>query len=128
VFDGLYVYKISHAAYPNDYVKDSRWAAAVRAQESATGQSKIWMATLAPGWDDTRSGCQADTRVYSAPHRVERGDGAFYRATYDAAMASGPDWLWINSFNEWIEGTYIEPGEQYGDRYLQLTGELVGGW
>jgi hypothetical protein len=128
VFDGLSVYKVSHAAYSDDYVKDSRWAAAVRAQERATGQAKIWVATLTPGWDDTRSGCQPDTRVPSASHRREREDGAFYRATYAAAVASGADWLWINSFNEWIEGTYIEPSEQYGDRYLQLTGELVGGW
>ena len=27
VFDGMWVYKVSHAAYPNDYVKASRWAA-----------------------------------------------------------------------------------------------------
>jgi hypothetical protein len=49
-----------------------------------------------------------------------------YRATFDAALASQPDGLWINSFNEWVEGTYIEPGVQYGERYLQLTRELTG--
>ena len=40
-------------------------------------------------------------------------------------MASNPDWLLITSFNEWVEGTYIEPGILYGDHYLQMTRELI---
>jgi hypothetical protein len=36
-------------------------------------------------------------------------------------LASRPDWLWVNSFNEWVEGTYVEPSALYGDLYLQLT-------
>ena len=125
VFDGLYVYKITHAAYPDDYVKASRWAAGVRRAEAQFGQPRLWMATISPGWDDLRSGCQPDVRVPSAPHKRDREDGAYYRATFDAAMGSDPDWIWINSFNEWIEGTYIEPGRRYGDRYLEITRELV---
>lgn len=125
VFDGLYVYKITHAAYPDDYVKASRWAGNVRRMEAQLGQPRLWMATISPGWDDLRSGCQPDVRVPSAPHKRHRDDGAYYRATLDAALASEPDWIWINSFNEWIEGTYIEPGRLYGDRYLQITRELA---
>lgn len=124
-FDGLFVYKFSHAAYPNDYVKASRWAANARAWEGRTGLPKLWMATISPGWDDRRAGCRPDVRVPSAPHRVERAGGAFYRATFESALASNPDWLWINSFNEWVEGTYIEPGAQYGDTYMQITRELI---
>ncbi len=58
-------------------------------------------------------------------HKREREDGAFYSATFEAALASQPDGLWINSFNEWVEGTYIEPSQQYGERYLQLTREFA---
>jgi len=125
VFDGLYVYKITHADYPDDYVKASRWAADVRKWEAITGATKIWMATISPGWDDRRSTCKTDIRVASKPHKRERGDGAFYRATYEAALASSPDWLWINSFNEWVEGTYIESSVKYGDRAMQLTSEFA---
>ncbi len=128
VFDGLYVYKITHAAYPNDYLKDARWAANVRAWQQRTGQPKLWGATVSPGWDDLRSPCRADVRVPSAPHKMDRQDGAFYRATFEAALQSAPDFLWVNSFNEWVEGTYIEPSVQYGDRYLALTRELVSGF
>ncbi|HOG46722.1 MAG TPA: glycoside hydrolase family 99-like domain-containing protein [Anaerolineae bacterium] len=124
-FDGLYVYKVVHAAYPAGYRKASSWAAAVRGWEQRTGQRKLWWGTITPGWDDTRSTCMADIRAPSQAFRVDRADGAFYRATYDAAMASAPDGLWINSYNEWVEGSYIEPSEQYGERCLQITGELV---
>ena len=125
VFDGLYVYKITHSTAPNDYVKDSRWASSVRNWEQRTGQPKYWMATVMPGWDDLRSKCRADLRGGVPVHKADRQGGAFYRATFDAAMASSPDWLWVNSINEWVEGTYIEPSEQYGDIYLQITGELA---
>jgi len=126
VFDGLYVYKVTHAEWPDDYLKDSRWAANVRRWEQKTGQRKLWWGTLTPGWDDLRAGCKPDIRVPSQPHKRARDDGAMYRAPFDAALASQPDGLWINSFNEWVEGTYIEPSVQYGERYLQLTGELAG--
>jgi len=123
-FDGLYVYKIVHADYPQAYLKASSWAASVRAWEQKTGSRKLWWGTISPGWDDTRSTCMADLRVPSKVFRIDRADGAFYRATFDAAAASGPDGLWVNSFNEWVEGTYVEPSERYGDRYLQLAREL----
>jgi hypothetical protein len=125
VFDGLYVYKVTHAAYPDDYVKASRWAGNVRAWQERTGKQKLWIGTVMPGWDDLRSGCQADVRIPSTPHRRDREGGAFYRATFEAALASNPDWLWVNSFNEWVEGSYIEPSQQYGDTYLGLTRELA---
>jgi hypothetical protein len=125
IFDGLYVYKITHADYPNDYLKAARWANAVRQWQATTGKPKLWFGTISPGWDDTRSTCQADVRVPSKPHKIDRQDGAFYQATFNAAMQSNPDGLWINSFNEWVEGSYLEPSVQYGDRYLKLTGDLV---
>jgi len=31
----------------------------------------------------------------------------------------------LSSFNEWVEGTYIEPSVRYGDKYMEMTRELV---
>ncbi|NOX60538.1 MAG: hypothetical protein GXP42_01095 [Chloroflexi bacterium] len=125
VFDGLWVYKVTHAAYPNDYVKARRWAARVRSWAQKTGRPKLWVGTVMPGWDDRRAGCRPDIRVPSAPFARARDNGAFYRATFDAALKSNPDLLWVNSFNEWVEGSYIEPSQMYGDLYLNLTRELA---
>jgi hypothetical protein len=125
VFDGLYVFKISHANSLHDYQKSPRWGDKVRVWAVQTGQPKLWLATISPGWDDLRSICQADVRVANTPHRLNRADGAVYEASFQAAMASQPDWLIVSSFNEWVEGSYIEPGVQYGDQYLQMTGEFV---
>lgn len=125
VFDGLYVFKISHAAYPHDYRKSARWGRQVRRWAEQTGQPKLWIATISPGWDDLRSGCRADVRVENQPHRLDRADGTIYEATLQSALDSNPDWLIVSSFNEWVEGSYIEPSEQYGRKYLELTAEFV---
>jgi len=121
VFDGLWVYKVFHAAYPNDFLKASTWAARTRSY----GANKLWVATISPGWDDRNAGCRPDIRVPSQPFVKPRADGNTYRATFNAAMKSNPDLLWVNSFNEWVEGTYIEPSQYYGVLYLNLTREMA---
>ncbi len=125
VFDGLWLYNVTHASSPNDYVKAPRWAQNVRAWEQRTGQPKLWIATLMPGSDDSRARCKQDVRAPAPPRVRAREGGNFYRATYNAAVGSNPDLLWVNSFNEWVEGTYIEPSQFYGDTYLSLTQELA---
>ena len=125
VFDGLYVFKISHATALHDYRRSPRWGGWVRAWAKETNQAKLWIATISPGWDDLRSTCRPDIRVQNTPHRLERANGATYEATFQAALNSNPDWLIVGSFNEWVEGTYIEPSERYGDQYLHLTRDFI---
>ncbi len=109
----------------DDYVKASRWAANARKWEASTGKTKIWIGTISPGWMTGDRAARPTSAWPARPHKKERSDGAFYRATYNAAIASSPDWIWINSFNEWVEGSYIEPSEKYGDQAMQLTREFA---
>ncbi len=84
--------------------------------------AKIFAATVQPGYDDRLLPDRGGGQVQ------ERMDGDTYRATFEAALASDPDWIFITSWNEWWETTQIEPSQTYGDLYLQITREYVDRW
>lgn len=121
VFDGLYTYRVVHKGLPQAYLKLPRYAQQVRAQGAGLGRQMLWVATIMPGWDDERSNCMPNVRVPAPVFKRDRENGAFYRATFDTALSTVPDILYVNSFNEWVEGHYIEPSATYGDLYLNLT-------
>jgi hypothetical protein len=110
-FDGLHMYTISWSS--NVSATESQWAGSTRSQGG------LWVATAMPGWDNTYT-------QQSERYIRERQDGAFYRETFSAAAASAPDVILITSWNEWWEGTHIEPSNNYGDFYLNLTRDLIG--
>lgn len=112
VFDGHHLYSIAWS--PDVALTLSDWATRVR----RAGADKYWVATVMPGYDDTRT-TRADRFARS------RANGDFYRATWNAAMQSHPDLVVVTSFNEWVEGSMIEPSASYGNMYLNLTRELA---
>ena len=125
LFDGLYVYRIDHRDYPQSWLKQPRWAAALRAVESQGNLplGGLYFAdTIAAGFDDTRSvNLPGDLRS-SAPHFArDRQGGAYYADTFAVTSQTGGDFMFVKSFNEWVEGTEIEPGTSYGDAYLNQT-------
>jgi hypothetical protein len=85
--------------------------------------------TIAAGFDDMKSvNAPGDLRS-DAPHFArDRQGGQYYRETYNSALYTGGDFLLVKSFNEWIEGTEIEPGKSYGDLYMNLTCEFANGY
>ena len=79
----------------------------------------LYVATVSPGYDDTKIPDPART----APV-VPRGDaGERYLASWEAALGAQPDWVMITSWNEWFEGTAIEPSIGPGDLALRQTAE-----
>jgi hypothetical protein len=52
---------------------------------------------------------------------TDRAGGAYYDRSWQAAIGSTPNWIVVTSFNEWPEGTYIEPSAAYGGQYLGAT-------
>jgi len=40
-------------------------------------------------------------------------------------MAADPHWVLVTSFNEWHEGSEVEPSLEYGSKYIELTGEFA---
>jgi hypothetical protein len=116
VFDGHHLYNIAWASDPARTLAD--WGSRVRRYASERNLWRLWVATAMPGFNNSSIQRQA-------PLVVGRQGGAYYRQTWAAAMASRPDWIVVTSFNEWVEGSMIEPSVSYGNLYLDITRELA---
>lgn len=126
LFDGLYVYRIDHQVAPRSWLKQPALAASLRAVAEKHGTQLYFADTIAPGFDDVRSTSLhgLDIRVPAPRFRRDRRNGEYYRETFSVTPRTNGDLLLVKSFNEWVEGTAIEPGTTYGDLYLNLTCEL----
>ncbi len=81
-------------------------------------KGKISTITVFPGYDDTK--------IRHPGMKLDRDGGRLYQTLWRAAADAGPDWVLITSFNEWHEGSEIEPSLELGDRYLTLTADGAG--
>lgn len=117
VFDGLYLYNVRDGVF--SAADMARWAGEVRQWNQDHAAAHLWVATVLPGYDDSRSVDEDEAIV-----RSRRG-GETYRDSWATAANSDPDWIAIRSYNEWTHCTHIEPSVEYGRTYLQLTSELA---
>ncbi len=107
-FDGVYTYDI--VTYPGGMFR--------RFCTEAHAKHLICAPSVGPGYDAIRGD--------GDPRKKPRRNGATYDAMWRSAIASGADRVTITSFNEWHEGTQIEPAApaaRRGDyRYLSYNG------
>lgn len=89
----------------------------VSVRKLAEGYGVLFAATVLPGYDDTH--------VRQPGLAYPRDGGETYRKTWEAALLSHADWVLICSWNEWHEGSEIEPSVEYGDLYIRLTAEYA---
>jgi hypothetical protein len=116
VFDGHHLYSVTWRPATDMAYTANKFAKRVRDFAARVGAPKIYVATVMPGYNDTKTG-------RGNAFAVSREDGAYYARSWQAAIGASPDWVVITSFNEFPEGTYIEPSQAYGSRYLDLTGQ-----
>jgi hypothetical protein len=117
VFDGLHLYMVTWRVNTNPMYTATKMRKRVDDYNERHSSQRIWIATAMPGYDDTHIAGRPDPYLY--PRSPE-----YYRSTWEAAIASTPEIVVITSFNEWREGTMIEPSVTYGNTYLDLTREL----
>jgi hypothetical protein len=96
--------------------RDTMLDARLLATSDPTGPH-LTVATVSPGYDDTNLRGDLNAVVPRGPA------GERYIATWDSAIAAQPDWVLITSWNEWFEGTHIEPSVGNGDLALRQTAE-----
>ncbi|NTW01969.1 MAG: hypothetical protein HGA19_11880 [Oscillochloris sp.] len=113
VYDALYYFDITWESKPGAAM--ASYAGRLDKYNKANGQSRPFVATVMPGYNDIK---------FRNGHSRDRQGGDYYRGTWDTAAKYNAQAVVLTSFNEFFEGSHIEPSEQFGDLYLQLTKEL----
>ena len=117
VFRGVHVYNITKEIQGMTPGAIAAWGRTDYTQIVAStlpGDPSI--TTIIPGYNDSK----ASTSKLARPI-TERFNGETYKALWGAAIEANPDWLLLTSWNEWHEGTQIEPSYEYGALYTDLT-------
>ena len=112
-FDGFYTYFATDGFTYGSTI--SNWP---KLAEWAQQNGKIFIPSVGPGYIDLR------IRPWNNVNTRDRENGAYYDREFAAAIAVRPPVISITSFNEWHEGTQIEPAvpKQIADfKYLDYT-------
>lgn len=101
-FDGAYTYFAAVGFTPGSQPRN--WQ---RIKEELARSGKKFVPAVGPGYDDTL------IRPWNAHNVRPRQQGGYYDAMWQAALDLGPHAVSITSYNEWGEGTQIEPAVPY---------------
>ncbi|MCX5646950.1 MAG: glycoside hydrolase family 99-like domain-containing protein [Phycisphaerae bacterium] len=120
VFDGVHTYNTAGSVAGRSLADLETWAAGTYPSwvQLADGADKISTITIIPGYDDTK--------IRKPGLAVGRFNSDLYRTQWEQAIAADPHWVIVTSFNEWHEGSEIEPSLQFGTKYIELTGQFAG--
>ena len=127
-FDGFYTYFAS-----SRFSYGANWEHWADLAGFAKKFSLLFVPSVGPGYMDTR------IRAWNSRNTAEREGGGDYQRGWRTAVTAGCEVVSITSFNEWGEGTMIEPAISYNysgynyqyyhkdnhQLYLQLTKSWV---
>ena len=93
---------------------------------AAFARAHAWLLVpcVGPGYADLR------VRPWNTANQRDRERGGYYDRQWEAALAARPPLVGVTSYNEWHEGTQIEPARPFamaGFTYLDY-GDLGSGW
>lgn len=74
------------------------------------------------GWDNTpRMGDRSRIVAGATPEKF----GHFMRQLLANAVRDGAPFVFVNAWNEWAEGAYLEPDERHGHAYLEQLAAVI---
>ena len=119
VFDGLHTYNTAGQIRQKPTAEVRQWAEAAYPHwvGLADKARRISTLTVIPGYDDTK--------IREPGLAVPRHGGRSYGVQWEEAIRADPHWVLITSFNEWHEGSEIEPSREHGRAYLDATAALA---
>ena len=97
VLDTYFASPISWGATPHNWKTADSFAAA---------HGLLFAPSVGPGYVDTR------VRPWNVQATKARTGNGYYDNEWKSAIAANARWIGITSFNEWHEGTQIEPASQ----------------
>ena len=87
------------------------------------GNKKIFRGTFV-SWDNSaRRGEKGTIYKNTSPNQFEKH---FYNL-FEKAKRNGDQFVFINAWNEWAEGAYLEPDKRYGYQYLESIKRSIDG-
>lgn len=99
-FDGIYSY---FAAEGFSYGSSVRhWGSMC---QFCAQQHMVCSLSVGPGYNDSL------IRPWNHQNHKSRQDGEYYAFMWSSALKAKPNWISITSYNEWGEGTQIEPAK-----------------
>ncbi len=119
LFDGVHTYNVCGWVKGKSPAELRPFAAKQfeKAVALARKHGRLSCITVIPGYNDTK--------IRTPGLDTKRHDGQTYRILWEEAMKADPDWVLITSWNEWHEGSEIEPSWEDGDKYIKLTKEYA---
>lgn len=120
-FDGLHSYVLAPYVTGKSPAEITAYTDLNYPKWKARVGDRIYCATVMPGFDDT----QVPGRPPPRPLVRRAGTGTF-DALWRAAIKTDPDWVLVTSFNEWHEGSEVEPSREYGDLFLHRNRRWSG--
>lgn len=93
----------------------------------ATSPRGRWHESVMPGWDNTaRRAHRATIFLGSTPERY----GSWLAEAIEREHAwadESTSMVFVNAWNEWAEGAYLEPDATHGTKYLDMTRSVILG-
>ena len=77
-----------------------------------------------PSWDNTARRLKNAT-IFKNADPEEYKKLLISLTDYTSRMPREERFIFINAWNEWAEGTHLEPDKKYGDAYLQATYDAI---
>jgi len=119
---GLHRYAVNDdAASLTKWSSDTALTARADAAVDPSATPHLYAGTVSPGFDD--QGLRGALNPV-----ISRDNGGRYDATWQAALAGDPDWVLVSTWNEWYEGSQIEPGLLTGGQALEQTATNAEVW
>ncbi len=111
-FQATHQYDVYYPSYHGEYF-ETFFGLKLNAQKFG----QVFIAGVSPGYDDhmVRPGNPA----------LPRNGNATYQQSWSNAVSLHPDWISITSWNEWHEGTEIEPSVENGNSALAQTKAFI---